>query len=56
MTIDTLNKFVAKIKDESKKRKDKKKTKMSAMEVNNSIVKNYSKIAKKHIFDIIETR
>lgn len=54
-TINTLDKFVAKIREESKKRKDKKNYKTSPAEVSNSIVKNYSKLAKKHIFDVIET-
>ena len=54
MTMHTLNKFVSKIKDESKKRKDKKKHKMSVTEVSNSIVLDYTKLARKHIFDNIE--
>ena len=55
MTMHTLNKFVAKIREESKKRKAKKNYKISLAEVSNSIVKNYSKLAKKHIFNVIET-
>ena len=54
MTMHTLNKFVSKIKDESKKRKDKKKHKISVTEVSNSIVLDYTKLARKHIFDNIE--
>ena len=55
MTFHTISKFLKKLREESKKRKNRSQENITPLEVSQSMVKRYVKVTKKSIFNVLNT-